>query len=114
MRCLMSIESLGEFDEFHSFCAQYNSIGNWNGKEVEILKSEFPHIWLETVQSNGLSLKNHQIEPTMMKVGVSHVNKKGEKIEGYLEVDIRDPNKQNPPPPPPPQPPAQQEIPKKS
>lgn len=96
---MITIDGLDELDS----CGQlkFCPLGDLDGKKVEVLnhKLSIDSVRLNTLQGDGLSLKNHEIEPKMMRLGVEHTKKNGEKIKVEAEIDTRKPQPPKPPQP---------------
>jgi hypothetical protein len=94
-----AMDGLNELDSFGH--VKSSPLGDWDGKKIEVLNQEssLDCVRLETHQRDGFSLKNHEIEPRMMRVGVEHTKKNGEKIKVEAEIDTRKPNPPQPPQP---------------
>lgn len=88
----MEISAMGDFDGLDTASQLgFNHVGNWNGREVEVLG---PECALRCAQ-----FKTTEIEPMMIKTSVRRRDKNGNETEVSVEVDTRKPERPKSEPP---------------
>ncbi len=96
----MCVDGVGFEDGADRFEVETKESAVWNGRTIEKLDEMSAPVILQAFMAEQKRVLSVEMRPFMVKIGVSHTSKDGEKTTVDVTVDTRGVSKPIPPPPP--------------